>query len=123
MHGGGEFFTRFRLPCNGATKPARGPKRQHIFGKQKILGAKAAAHIGADKMKGILRQAKHRRKLPANAMHAHAGEDQLKLPVIKMRQCGARFNRHGMNAIIEQIEADDVIRLRESRICGGAITL
>ena len=123
MYGGGEFLAGFRLPGDAALKVARGPKRQHIFRKQKILGTKAAAHIGADKMKGIFRQVKYSRKLPANAMHAHAGKDQFKPTAIEMRQRGAWFNRHGMDAIIEEIEADDVVRLRESCICGGAITL
>ena len=121
MHGGGEFLAWFSLPGDGAAQPSRGPKRQHIFREQEILGTKAAAHIGADKMKGIFRQAKHGRELPTNAMHAHARENQLKPPIIRTRQRCTRFNRHGMNAVIEQIKADNMIGLRESCIGGSAI--
>ena len=73
-------------------------------------------------MKGFFRQAKYRRKLPANAMHAHAGENQLKPPTIKLCERGTRFNRRGMHTIIEKICTDDVVRLCESRIGCGAIT-
>ena len=73
-------------------------------------------------MKSIFWQAKNHCKLPTNAMHAHASEDQVKPPIVKPRQRRARFNRHGMDAIIEKIDADDAIRLRESRIGRGAIT-
>jgi len=67
-------------------------------------------------------QAKHGRELSANAMHTHAGENQIKAPIIKTRQRGAGFNRHGMNAVIEQIKADNMIRLRKGCIGGSAIT-
>jgi hypothetical protein len=54
-------------------------------------------------------------------MHAHARENPHKPPIIRTRQRCTRFNRHGMNAVIEQIKADNMIGLRESCIGGSAI--
>ena len=122
MNGSGEFLTRLCLPGNYPAKLTRRPKRQDIFRKKEVLGAETAAHIGTNEMKGFFRQAKYSRKLPANTMHPHAGENQLKPPTIKLRECGTRFNRRGMHAIIEKICADNVVCSCESRIGCGAIT-
>ena len=121
MHGALEFLGMVGDPGDGAAEPAGRGEQRDMFGEEEILHPEAAADIGAMQVEGGLLQAEDRGQLLADAVHAHAGEQQVEARAVPCRDGAARLDRRGMDAVVDEVELDDARGAGERRLGRGAV--
>ena len=101
MHSALEFLGAGGDPGDGPAEPPRGDAERDVFGKEEILHPEATTNIRAMQPEGGLRQAEHLGQLGAGAMHAHPRMHQVEAARGDAGQCGAGFDRRGMDALVD----------------------
>jgi hypothetical protein len=111
VDGGLELLGAVRHPAHGAAEQAGGVQHQHVLGEQEVLEAEAAADVGAGEADAVLGHAEHAAgELGADVVDALAAQHEVEAVRrgVVPADGGARLDGRGVQALVHQIERDDV---------------
>ena len=90
--------------------------------EEEVLQPEAAADIGAVQPEALLRQVEDGPgELAADAMHALAAQQQVEAGAVPAGDGGARLDRRGMDAVVDQLQLDDMGGGGEAGLGRGAV--
>ena len=120
-----EFLAPLGDPFDRPPEPPRRPQNQHPFGIEKVLHPEPAADIGRGQLDALGRQPEHRLgELVADAVDALSGQQQVESAgarvIIADRR--PRLDRRRHEAVVDELDLDDLGRGGERRCDGGPVS-
>ena len=113
-----------RHPAHGPAEQAGGVQHQHVLGEEEVLQPEAAADIRAGQAHPLLRHAEHGAgELGADVVDALAAQHEVEAVRrgVVPADGGARLDRGGVQALVHQVERDDVGGAGEGGFHRGAV--
>ena len=121
---GQERFGAIAGPFHGPSDLLGGPQRHHLFRIDEDLGAEAAADVGRDHAQLVLgRDVVERRQHETRDMRVLRGriESEVLFRGVVIRDCRARLHRVRHQAVVGDVERDDIGGRFERRVGGGFV--
>ena len=116
---GQERFAALARPLDRAVDALARPDDRGLFGVQEDLRAEAAADVGRDHAHLVLRQSQHERRhqqaLDVRVLARHVERVAVVGAGVR-RDRGARLDRVGNEAVVDDVDLRDVRGLRERRV-------
>jgi hypothetical protein len=123
---GHELLGAIGFPAHRLAGLARGPQQQDPFGIEEVLGAEAAADVGRVQAEAVERQLEDELgELAADAVQSLPGQLEVEAVArgIVARDAGARLDRRHHDAVVHDVDLDDVRRLLHRRGSSDGIAL